>query len=154
MNITPLDIRKHTFKKAGRGFDAEEVSHFLEMVAAEYEALIRENSHLKEKLADLDRQIADYRQMEKTLRDTLVSAQMTAEETKRQAVKEAELILKDAELNAEQLQADAKQQVKTLKLEIERLKKHKETFLIKQRALLESHLKMLSIEESSPSPDH
>ncbi len=149
MKITPLDIRKHSFKKAGRGFDGDEVKMFLEMVATEFEGLIRENATLKEKVADLDNQIADYRNMEKTLRDTLVAAQMTAEETKRNAIKEAELILKDAELQAEQTQAKAKQQTLELQADIENLKKLRENFLIKQRALLESHLKMLQIEEVS-----
>lgn len=149
MKITPLDIRKHTFKKVGRGVDAEEVKTFLEMVATEYEALVRENSSLKEKLADLDSQIADYRNMEKTLRDTLVAAQVTAEETKRNAVKEAELILKDAELQADQLQAKAKEDLNEIRTNIEGLKKLRDSFLIKQRALLESHLKMLQVEEAA-----
>ena len=33
MKITPLDIQKHVFRKAVRGFDAEEVRTFLFLVS-------------------------------------------------------------------------------------------------------------------------
>ena len=43
MKITPLDIRQQQFTVRFRGFDAEEVDTFLEMIADEYEELMRRN---------------------------------------------------------------------------------------------------------------
>ena len=49
MNITPLDIQQQQFKgKMLGGLDPLDVDAFLQMVAAEMESLIRENSELKE----------------------------------------------------------------------------------------------------------
>ncbi len=53
MNISPLDIRKHEFKKSIRGFDPDEVVTFLDMISIEFENLIRENSLMKEKIVAL-----------------------------------------------------------------------------------------------------
>jgi cell division initiation protein len=42
VKLTPLDIRRQEFKKVVRGVDPEEVSVFLDMVAGEYERILRE----------------------------------------------------------------------------------------------------------------
>ena len=47
MDLTPLDIRKKDFKKAMRGFDPEEVEHFLEDVSEFVEKLANELSEKK-----------------------------------------------------------------------------------------------------------
>jgi len=59
LRITPLDIRKQEFKRAVRGFDRDEVSMFLEMVAEEFESLLRENSRLNEETVKLRTQLQD-----------------------------------------------------------------------------------------------
>ncbi|NVM02542.1 MAG: DivIVA domain-containing protein, partial [Candidatus Helarchaeota archaeon] len=41
MKLTPLDIKRQEFKKVMRGYDVIEVDAFLEMVADEYESLLR-----------------------------------------------------------------------------------------------------------------
>jgi cell division initiation protein len=50
VKLTPLDIRRQEFKKVVRGVDPEEVSVFLDMVAGEYERVLRENKTLSEEL--------------------------------------------------------------------------------------------------------
>ena len=55
MRITPMDIRQQQFTvKMFRGFDTQEVDTFLEDLAADYEALLKENSLLKEQLQALE----------------------------------------------------------------------------------------------------
>ena len=75
MRLTPLDIRKQEFKKAMRGLDADEVYAFLATIADEYEAVINDNKALRERLLELDDKVQEYRNMEKTLRDTLLTAE-------------------------------------------------------------------------------
>ena len=48
MKITPLDIRQKRFAPAFRGFERREVEAFLEMVATEFEEVVKENIALKE----------------------------------------------------------------------------------------------------------
>ena len=55
MRITPMDIRQQQFTvKMFRGFDTQEVDTFLEDLASDYEALLKENSILKEQLQALE----------------------------------------------------------------------------------------------------
>ena len=74
MRITPLDIRKQEFHRVMRGLDAEEVYAFLSTIGDEYEALLNDNKALRDRLLELDDKVQEYRTMEKTLRDTLLTA--------------------------------------------------------------------------------
>lgn len=87
MRITPLDIQQKQFPMKFRGFDVEEVYAFLEVVREEMEDLLRENASLKEQVYRAERQIKDYKDMETTLRETLMTAQQMVEEYKTNARK-------------------------------------------------------------------
>ena len=51
MRITPMDIRQQQFTvRMFRGFDVQEVDTFLEDLADDYEAMLKENTLLKEQL--------------------------------------------------------------------------------------------------------
>ena len=101
MRITPLDIQQKQFPMKFRGFDIEEVYGFLEIIREEMEDLLRENASLKENLQRLENQIKEYRDMETTLRETLLTAQQLVEDYKTNARKEAELVVREAELKAD-----------------------------------------------------
>lgn len=145
--ITPLDIRKHSFKKSYKGYDTEEVDAFLEMLAKQYEEIVKENLTLNERVKGLEEQISEYKNLEKTLRDTLISAQTMTDKMKGNAMKEAELIVKDAEIKSEQIYADARKRSNDLRAEIADLEKQKESFIIKFKSMIKNHLQMLEIEE-------
>jgi len=148
MKLTPLDIRKQTFKKKGMGgYDPAEVQAFLETVAAELEDLIRENTSLAERLQGLDGKIEDYRRMEKTLQDTLMSAQKTSDELRENAERRAELLLREAQFKADQIIGEARARLMDLQRQIADLKNLRTSYLAKFRSLLESHLDMLQFQE-------
>ena len=48
MRLSPLDIQSQQFRVKLKGFETREVENFLELVASEFEDLIRENGKLKE----------------------------------------------------------------------------------------------------------
>ena len=50
MKITPLDIQQQQFKTKFRGFDVREVDTFLEQMADAFEAMLRENEGLSQKI--------------------------------------------------------------------------------------------------------
>jgi cell division initiation protein len=101
LKITPIDLRKQEFKKALKGYERHEVNAFLEMVANELEEFLREHAALTERIRDLDGKIGDYRQMERTLQETILNAQKTVDDLKKNAEKEAEVLLKNARVEAE-----------------------------------------------------
>ena len=148
MNITPLDIQQQQFKgKMLGGLDPHDVDAFLQMVAAEMESLIRENSDLKEQGRRVSQQLEEFSQREVTLRDTMLAAQKISEEMKANAQKEAKLLISEAELKGERIVADAENRLLQLNNQIHEIRRQKLQFESNLRSLLESHLKMLTLEE-------
>ena len=148
MKLTPLDIRKQAFKKKGMGgLDPAEVQAFLEMAASEFEELSRENTNLAERLQGLDGKIEDYRRMEKTLQDTLLSAQKTSDELRKNAEQRGELLVKEAQLKADQIISEARARLMDLQRQIADLKNLRSSYLAKFRSLLESHMEILQYQE-------
>ena len=97
MRITPLDIQQKQFSQRFRGFDMEEVDSFLELIREEMEELLRENANLREEARRFEKQLKEYKNIETTLKDTLIGTQQMVEEYKNTAKKDAELIKKEAE---------------------------------------------------------
>ncbi len=141
--VTPLDIRKQTFKKAVRGYETGEVQAFLEMVAKEFEELARENSALVERMAGLDAQIEDYRKMEKALRETMLAAQQTTEGIKENARAEADLLLREAQHKAEGIVAEARHKAQNLQRDLAALEQQRNSFIAQFRSLVGSQLNLL-----------
>lgn len=148
MKITPLDIQQQQFKgKLFGGINPEEVDTFLQAVAQEMEDLNRENASLREQLQRAAAEAEILAQREKDLRDTLLAAQRISEEMKNNARKEAELAVAEAEVQAEKIIAEAENRLIQLKNEIQDLRRQKTQFEASFRALLDSHYKMLSLNE-------
>ncbi len=103
MRITPLDIQQKQFSQRFRGFDMEEVDSFLELIREEMEELLRENANLREEARRFEKQLKEYKNIETTLKDTLIGTQQMVEEYKDTAKKDAELIKKEAELQADEI---------------------------------------------------
>ncbi|MCE5250347.1 DivIVA domain-containing protein [bacterium] len=140
MNISPLDIRKHEFRKTMRGFDPDEVTAFLDMISMEYETLVRDNALMNEKVANLDSQLKKYRDIESTLRETLLSAQKAREDTIITAKKQAEVIVREAEVKAASIIEEGRNALTRLRSAFTELKVHKDTYLTKIKALTKAQL--------------
>ncbi len=142
MNISPLDIRKHEFRKSLRGFDVEEVSAFLDLISVEYENIVRENALLNEKLKEYNNQLKKYHDIEGTLQETLLSAERAREETVNTAKKQADVIIREAEVKAASIIEDGRKVFARLRNAIVELKIHKESYLSKLKALTKAQLEM------------
>jgi cell division initiation protein len=146
MRITPLDIQQKQFPMKFRGFDVEEVYAFLEVIREEMEDLLRENATLKESVQRTENQIKEYKDMETTLRETLLTAQQMVEDYKTNARKEAELIVKEAELKADSLLKQAQEKVIKIHEDIVDLKGIRTHFKEELKRMVEGHLKMLEFD--------
>jgi cell division initiation protein len=130
-----------------RGFDVDEVYSFLELIREELEELLRENASLKEQLSRADAQLQEYKNMEVTLRETLMTAQQMVEDYKTNARKEAELILKEAEIKADTMIKEAQEKVVKIHEDIVDLKGIRRHFKEEIKRLIDSHLKMLEFDK-------
>jgi cell division initiation protein len=143
MNITPLDITQKQFKKVFRGLEPEEVEAFLGLVAAEFEALVKDTMALREDNRRKAEEIAEFRSRERALHETLVTAQKASEEIRESARKEAEITISDAELQAEKIVQAAHGRFLRIVDDINELKRQRIQFETNVRTLVESHVKLL-----------
>jgi cell division initiation protein len=145
MKITPIDISGHRFAKKMRGFDPEEVRSFLNLVSGEFERLVIDNNALKEELAQVKAGIADYKERERILKETLVTAQKLAEDMKDEARKEAQLVIKEAEIKGGQLLDQAARKAGQIEGMIQNLRVERDAFEQRIRSAVEQHLRLLDL---------
>lgn len=143
MKITPLEIKRQQFKKVMRGYDPVEVDTFLEMVSTELEELIRQNKESNDRILELETQLRDYKNMEKTLQQTLMQAQEASGKSIENSRKEAQLIIQEAELKASQIIEKARADFAKIKEEISSLKARKESIISRLKVLLSSEIELL-----------
>jgi len=153
MRITPLDIQQKQFPMKIRGFDVEEVYAFLEIIREEMEDLLRENASLKENVQRLESQLKEHRDMETTLRETLLTAQQMVEDYKTNARKEAELVVREAELKSDTILKEAQEKVIKIHEDIVDLKGIRRHFKEELKRLIESHHKMLEFDKEREGED-
>jgi cell division initiation protein len=143
MKITPLDIQQQQFRVRFRGFDMVEVDNFLDLLANEFEELLKENSQIREEDRRKLERINQLEAGEKELRDTLVSVQQITEEMKNNARKEGELIIEEAKLNARKVLEASQAQALQIEAEIGQLKRQRAEFEAALRATVEMHWRLL-----------
>lgn len=143
MPLSPLDIHNKEFGRSFRGYDEDEVDDFLERVIQDYEALIRQNKELEERLEDMGDRLKHFSNIEESLSKSIIVAQETAEEVKSNARKEAQLILKEAEKNADRIVSEALNKSRKIATEVEDVQKHAAIFRARFRSLVQAQLEML-----------
>ena len=139
MRLTPNEIADKQFTRSRGGYDASEVDEFLRVAASSSEQTLLEMTALQERMEILEREVERFQALESTLKEALVLAQITANDTRALAQREAEAILRDAQINADSLTRDAVHRTETLRQE--RLR-----FGWEFRALLQSQIDHLDIE--------
>ena len=139
--ITPEIIESKEFKKGFRGYNEAEVDIFLDELRDDFEATLKENEALKEKLSMYKDQVGKYSSIEETLKETLITAQSAAEDTTNAANKKARVIVQEAELQSKQMIDKAGDKVVEIRNEYESLVKEFKVFRNKFKSLLEDEMK-------------
>lgn len=138
--ITPLEIQNKEFKRGLRGYKEYEVDEFLDKIIVDYEKLYKENLELKDKLEGTHHQLEKYKEIEETLKKTLVVAQNAAEDVRTNAHKESELIMQEAAVKAKEIIAKANNDVEDIRDEFEGIKNQMQIFKTRFKTLLQSQL--------------
>ena len=121
--ITPLEIQNHQFNAKWKGYDKDEVKHFLYAIAEDVESLIEQNHHMAQELKLLRARINDMESREKILKETLITAQQIKTDVHENATKEATLLIKEAQFKADTMHEEAINSVKQIRDQIEELKR-------------------------------
>jgi len=143
--LTAMDIEKQGFTRKMRGYDSDEVQLFLRAVAEEIERVNLENATLNEEAGVLRHRLEDFKDRERTLQETLVTAQIMSADLKDRSRAEADLLVKEARFKAERLLEQAQDQLHALENEIGRLRLEKDAFENRLRAAIEEHLSLLDL---------
>ena len=142
--LTPLDIENKKFsKQMMSGYSVDEVDEFLDEITADYEKLYKESAEAKNKIEDMQEDMAKYKNIENTLNNTLIMAQTAADDIKNLAKQQAEAILNEAQANAKQAVAELEQDIVMKQKELEELQKQFDVYKAKMESLLISQLELL-----------
>ncbi|MBL0389463.1 DivIVA domain-containing protein [Tumebacillus sp. ITR2] len=145
--LTPLDIHNKEFGRSLRGYNEDEVNEFLDRVIKDYEALIRENRLLEEKVATLEDRLTHFQNLEDTLSKSIIVAQETAEEVKANARKESQLIIKEAEKNADRIVNESLVKSRKMAMEIDEMQKQASVYRARFKSLVSAQLELLENEQ-------
>lgn len=122
MNVSPLDLRQQRFRTNFRGFDPVEVNSFLVAVADDYEEALREADRLRQEVTRLEAVVRGHVDQEKSLQNTLITAQRMADTIRAGAEEDAQRIVREAEIRSQQLLQKTQARVEDVQRDIDGLK--------------------------------
>ncbi|HHT7755806.1 TPA: DivIVA domain-containing protein [Streptococcus suis] len=155
MALTALELKDKTFATKFRGYDADEVDDFLDIVTRDYEDLIRKNHDQELELKNLRERLAYFDEMKESLSKSVLLAQDTAEKVKVAAEDQAANIIKQADYDAATLLHEAKDKAneilrnatdnaKKVVIETEELKNQTRIFHQRLKSTVESQLSLVN----------
>jgi cell division initiation protein len=137
-----------------RGLDPQEVDAFLEDVAEDFEAVLKENALLREQMTALEERSRGLTDREKAIQDTLLTTQRLAEEMKESARREAQLIMREAELRGDKFVEDLRAEEARIRSDINELKRARRQVAEDLRATLERYQKMFTTDLADDANGH
>lgn len=150
--ITPMDIHNKTFSRGIRGYSQEEVDAFLEELSGDYERIYREHREMEEEMDTIRTKLRNYEKMEATMSSTLVMAQETAENVKKNALKEAELAVREARNSAHKILEEAEQAKAKLKSDLLKAEADMSVYIEKVLANLKSATLLVESAKNTAMP--
>ncbi len=143
MKHYPSEVANKTFEKKMMGYDQDEVSDFLTVIAAQMDALLQERNALRDALKEKELSLLEYKERDQVLKATITSASQMAEKMRADSEREAKLIINDANQKAELITRDAKDSLKKVFGEIGDLKRTRMQFEANLKAMVQAHLSLL-----------
>jgi cell division initiation protein len=143
MKIAPIDITHKSFSRKMAGFDPHEVESFLKDVADEMEAIIRERNQLKEQIRERDFSLIEFKERDKALKETIMTAHKMVENLRKDAEREANIIVNDSKHRSELIIKDARESLRKTYQEITEMKRQRSQFEVALKSLVTSHLELL-----------
>lgn len=147
--LTPSDLCAKQFHRSAFGYHAREVDAYLARVADVLESLIRKVRDLKNLQEEYKTEIEEYRQIEATLRNALVTSQKFGENLIESAKREAETLVEAARIEKDRVLTEAAEIPSALAEEITRLQEQRDRLRRELLAILDTHRTLLeSLPES------
>jgi len=142
-----MEIKQQEFKRGMRGYDTVEVDTFLEMVGNEFEKLLQDVREYDRKIIALESELSKFKEVESTLKQTLMNVQETSDKSLENSKKEAVLMRKEAELEVQEMVEEARRERDTMKEEVVTLHTQKQSLITRLRHVLTSQLELMDVLE-------
>jgi len=143
MSLTPVEIRHVKLGRRLGGYDRPGTDALLVRIAESFEDVWRERADLRDEIGRLEGELARFRELEVLLRNTLVSAERSADELRAQAHREADVILDEARVKAREIGGGAESERERVRADIRRLKTVEAQMRSEYRAFLVTALDRL-----------
>ncbi|HFH9838067.1 TPA: DivIVA domain-containing protein [Streptococcus suis] len=158
MALTSLELKDKTFSTKFRGYDAEEVDEFLDIVTVDYEELVRKNHEQEAEIKVLKEKLAYFDELKESLSQSVIIAQDTAKKVKLSADEQAANIIKQTEYDSQTLLNEAKDKAneilrlatdnaKKVAVETEELKNKARLFHQRLKSTVEGQLSLINSPE-------
>jgi cell division initiation protein len=121
MSYTPVEIRHVRVGRRPLGYHRAGVEQILSDVADSFETVWRDRGELQDKVEVLEQALAEAREREQLLTNTLVAAEHAAEEMRDRARREAQLIVSEAHAEARSVMHSGQAERERLLAEVRRI---------------------------------
>jgi cell division initiation protein len=128
VRLTAVDIHSKDFGKGAWGYNPKEVDDFRQEIADNFEEMQLELAAVREELERANKELEHYRSLEKSMNESLIFAQRSADEVRANSHKEAELILRNAENEAREVVARARSERAAIERQIGELEAARDRF--------------------------
>jgi cell division initiation protein len=153
--FNPSDIAEKRFEKAAFGYKPEAVEDFLAEISEAYSKLLWDKKELDKKIQVLAEKVQEYRDLEESLKETLLTAQRLgdslikeskakAEATLSEATAKAEIILKDAQIKAEKVVENANKRLSAEQQSLVVMQREVSDFKTRLMSLYKTHIEIIS----------
>ena len=141
--LRALDIQNKEFTKKLKGYDCDEVDNFLDEVIKDYDRLCKDNQALRDRLALVTKSLDSYKMIEDSLKKSLEVADRTAEDIRKNARTEAQIIINKAKLDASRLASQIDVEHERRRQEMIDIKSETEAYKTRIRGVCQGLIKML-----------
>jgi cell division initiation protein len=146
MTITPVEARHAKLSRALLGYSRKATDNLLEAIAQSYEETWWQRTELRDQVDRLQAELERFRDMERLLRDTMMSAERAAEDLRAHARREYEALVQEARLKAREVVMEAEAERERIRSEIRRLESARTELRVGYRAFLQAALERLDAE--------
>ena len=151
--ITPENIRGQEFRRKMLGYNPDQVDAFLDELADQLEHVQTDLAGVRERLAVAEQITNEYREIEETIKTTLIDAQKSASDRRKAAEAEASSVITKACLEAETVTNETHQSLSDVRRQIEELTVVKTRFISQIDTLLNSQMDHLRAMTREFDPD-
>ena len=128
------------FRTSFSGYNKADVNEFVNEVIKEYEDILQKLRNSTNEMECLNKELERYKNLEKTLNDTLLVAQETSANAQRAAIAEGKLIIEEAKNNASRIINNSLIRAQNIENEADDLKRKVSNYKKRFTALVESQL--------------